>query len=166
MTKNPSLNGIENRRNDTDHEERNRAVDSQDVAPQRWTELDMGGQGVRNLTSQLFAYPFLTSLFLNGNKLQYLPPAIGQLRKLTHLDLSQNELVELPSELGMLVNLKSLWLFDNQLETLPSEIGYLHQLDILGLEGNPMDNDLSQYLAEEGPKALISQLREEVHGKF
>lgn len=156
---------MENRRKEADGEERNRTTNNQDLGQQQWNELDMGGQGLRALAPQLFAYPFLTALYLNNNKLQHIPPAIGQLRRLTHLDLSGNELTELPAEIGMLVNLKQLWLFDNHMEDLPHEIGYLHQLDMLGLEGNPLHDGVKSFIMDDGTKALIETYREEVQGK-
>lgn len=152
-------------RKDADREERARATNKPESDNQEWHELDMGGQGLRALSSALFCYNFLTKLYLNQNKLSTLPPAIGRLRGLSVLDLSLNELTELPPELGMLVNLKSLLLFDNHLETLPYELGSLYQLEMLGVEGNPLSDDMRNIVMEEGTKALITSLREQADGQ-
>ena len=147
---------------DQQKEERHRATNNADDLQQQWNELDMCGQGLRALAPQLFDYPFLTALHLNGNKLTYIPPEIGQLRKLRHLDLSLNNLRELPAELGMLVNLKTLLLFDNELEDVPMELGYLYQLELLGIDGNPIDDGIKSIIVEQGTKSLIAELREHI----
>jgi len=126
--------------------------------------LDFGGQGLRVISSPLFAYTFLDKLYLNYNKLTFLPPAIGKLKQLSHLDLSNNQLTELPVEIGMLVKLRNLLFFDNQITNLPNELGSLYQLETLGIEGNPLKEDLKQTIMEEGTKALITLLREEAPG--
>lgn len=151
-------------RKDTDREERNRATNKNESDNQEWHELDMGGQGLRALSTPLFYYTFLTKLYLNQNKLSLVPPTIGRLRSLTVLDLSLNELTDLPPEVGMLVNLRSLLLFDNQIEALPYELGSLYQLDMLGIEGNPLAEDIKGLVMEEGTKSLITHLREQAEG--
>lgn len=133
---------------------------------QHWTEIDLGGQGLRALSDALFRYKFLARLHLNFNKLDHLPPAIGQLKYLTHLDVSSNLLVDLPEEVGMLTNLQELLLFDNHIQTLPSELGFLYNLETLGIQGNPLDEDLKAKIMHEGTKELIVYLRENMPGKF
>jgi CCR4-NOT transcription complex subunit 6 len=132
---------------------------------QDWNNLDMSGQGLRNLTAPLFAYEFLKELYLASNKLTELPASIGFLRHLSTLDVSNNQLRTLPPELGMCVFLKNLLLFDNQIEHLPSELGSLYQLEMLGIEGNPLDQEARQEIMERGTKSLIHQLRERAPGK-
>ncbi|KAF2743668.1 hypothetical protein M011DRAFT_496791 [Sporormia fimetaria CBS 119925] len=130
-----------------------------------WTTLDFGGQNLKIVTPPLFQYyTFLTKLYLNFNKLTFLPSAIGKLRSLVHLDLSLNDLRFLPSEIGMLVNLKELLLFDNQLETLPFEMGSLYKLEMLGIEGNPITEDIKSIIVEQGTKELIKYFRENAQG--
>jgi CCR4-NOT transcription complex subunit 6 len=132
---------------------------------QHWDEIDFGGQGLRALSDALFHYDFLQKLHLNFNKLDRLPPSIGQLKQLTHLDVSSNQLVELPEEVGMLTNLQRLLLFDNQIQSLPFEMGFLYNLEILGIQGNPLDEDLKTKIMHEGTKELIVYLRENMPGK-
>lgn len=126
----------------------------------KFDAIDFSGQGLKGLAANLFRYHFLEKLYLNQNKLQWIPPSIGSLRSLTFLDLSQNNLTELPPEIGMLTDLKTLLLVDNHLETLPSELGYLYQLETLAIEGNPLSDDIKSIVAESGTSELIRQLRE------
>lgn len=133
---------------------------------QEWFNLDMSGQGVRNLSIELFdCYAFLKELYLASNKLSHIPAAVGQLRSLTVLELSNNLLTEVPPELGMCTSLKQLFLFDNQIQVLPYELGSLFNLELLGIEGNPLVGYHKQVLMEKGTKSLISLLREEAKGK-
>ncbi|KAI0823380.1 Endonuclease/exonuclease/phosphatase [Trametes gibbosa] len=127
-----------------------------------WQSLDMGGVGIKNIpkTSGLFAFTFLTNLYLNHNALQGVPPEISKLRHLELLDLSGNALQTIPPELGMLVSLKELYLFDNQLINLPPQLGTLHQLQTLGIEGNPLEPSLKMIVQKDGTPALISYLRD------
>lgn len=135
------------------------------VKRQDWHNLDMSGQGLRILTTPLFAYTFLHELYVASNKLTYLPPEIGRLRHLRYLDASNNLISELPPELGMCTYLKQLLLFDNNIRTIPYPLGTLFQLQMLGIEGNPLDPETKQDLMEHGTKALITQLREHAPGE-
>jgi CCR4-NOT transcription complex subunit 6 len=132
---------------------------------QLWTILDMGGLGLKHLSTQLFRYEFLTTIYLNHNQLAYLPPDIAKLRHLSKLDCSGNNISALPTTIGQLVSLKQLLVYDNQLVTLPNEVGMLYQLETLGWEGNPLQNDLQALLLSEGTHGLINSLREHVPGK-
>lgn len=151
--------------NENGSEERSRSKTTKDpFKRQDWMALDFGGQGLRAISTPLFDYVFLEKLYLNHNKLKALPPNIGKLKGLTHLDVSGNELTELPEEIGMLINLKKLLLFDNNIHSLPYEMGYLYQLDTLGVEGNPLNEVFKSRIMQEGTKALITYLKEEMPG--
>lgn len=133
---------------------------------QVWHNMDLSGQGLRNLSVPVFRYTFLNELYIASNKLTHLPAAIGQLRQLTYLDVSFNSLTELPPELCMCTMLKTLLLFDNAVRTLPFELGSLHLLEMLGIEGNPLDPELKQEIVERGTKSLITLLREQAPRKY
>ncbi len=150
---------------DGEKEERNRPI-ANNESRQQWMALDFGGQGLRSISDALFSYRFLDKLYFNHNKLVHLPAAIGRLRNLTHLDLSSNQLSELPPEIGMLVKLKTLYLFDNNLRSLPCEMGSLYHLETLGIEGNPMEEESKSEVMQNGTKALITRLRENLPGKY
>ena len=151
----PSADEKECRKNDVGE------LDRQD-----WKSLDLGGQGLRALSNALFQYTFLDKLYINHNKLTSLPPVIGRLKLLQLLDASGNQLTDLPPELGMLTNLKNLYLFDNQLTSLPNELGSLYHLEFIGLEGNPMREDLKQIMIKDGPRGVITTLRESLQSSY
>jgi CCR4-NOT transcription complex subunit 6 len=145
--------------NDTDDRRRPYSLDKA-RGPQAWHNLDMSGQGLRNLAPALFAYTFLNELYIASNKLTSLPSSIGQLRQLRHLEASHNLLTELPAELGMCTYLKELLLFHNRLTSLPHEIGSLHLLEQLGIDGNNALGEYQHEIAERGTKSLINMLKE------
>lgn len=146
--------------NDSDDRRRPYSVDKA-RGPQAWHNLDMSGQGLRNLTPALFAYSFLSELYIASNKLTHLPASIGQLRQLRHLEASYNQITDLPPELGMCTYLKELLLFNNAIRTLPFELGSLHLLEQLGIEGNPLGHDIKQEIMDKGTKSLINWLKEQ-----
>ncbi|PGH27333.1 glucose-repressible alcohol dehydrogenase transcriptional effector [Polytolypa hystricis UAMH7299] len=162
QTKGIQLASSQSESQENGKEERNRATAVKDTRRQDWNALDFGGQGLRAISTALFHYDFLEKLYLNHNKLKSLPPTIGQLKNLCHLDASSNEITELPEEIGMLTNLKKLLLFDNNLHSLPNEMGYLYQLETLGIEGNPLADVLKSRIKQEGTRALITYLKEEL----
>lgn len=152
--------------NDSDSDDRRRPYDVEKArGEQAWHNLDMSGQGLRNLTPALFAYTFLNELYIASNKITHLPACVGQLRQLRHLDASFNQITDLPPELGMCIYLKQLLLFGNRIRTLPSEIGSLHLLEMLGIEENPLNPELKQEIMEKGTKSLINMLKEASDGK-
>ncbi|KAK1996916.1 endonuclease/Exonuclease/phosphatase [Colletotrichum falcatum] len=146
---------------DADDRRRPYSVEKNAKERQNWHNMDLSGQGLRNLAPALFRYQFLHDLFIASNRLQTLPPAIGQLRQLRYLNVSFNQIKDLPAELGMCTYLNQLLLFDNQIHTLPFELGSLHLLDVLGIEGNPLDPDMKQEIMEKGTKSLINLLKEQ-----
>lgn len=133
---------------------------------QDWHNMDMSGQGLRNLAPELFRYQFLNELYIASNKLTRLPNAIGELRQLRHLDASYNQISDLPPELGMCTYLKQLLLFQNNIQQLPFELGSLHQLEVLGIEGNPLEPEVKQEIMEKGTKSLVNALREGAPSKI
>jgi CCR4-NOT transcription complex subunit 6 len=132
---------------------------------QDWHNMDMSGQGLRNLAPELFKYKFLNELFIASNKLTRLPNAIGELRALRHLDASYNQIAEIPPEIGMCTYLKHLLLFSNNIQQLPFELGSLHLLEMLGIEGNPLEQDVKHEIMEKGTKSLINALKESAPSK-
>ncbi|BGO93945.1 hypothetical protein NBRC10512_007008 [Rhodotorula toruloides] len=125
-----------------------------------WTTIDMGGMNLKNLSSALFRYDFLTTLYIPHNALTELPAAICKLANLTLLDASSNKLSSLPPELGLLTRLRDLFLFDNHLTNLPPQLGTLHLLETLGIEGNPLPDTLRSLIEKDGTSSLIAYLRD------
>lgn len=66
----------------------------------------------------------------------------------------------------MLVKLKTLYLFDNNLHSLPYEMGSLYHLETLGIEGNPLEEESKSEVMQNGTKALVTRLRENLPGKY
>ncbi|KAK9462530.1 Endonuclease/exonuclease/phosphatase [Lipomyces oligophaga] len=130
------------------------------AARQDWHELDMGGQGLRNLSAALFNYQFLDKLYINHNRLTLLPGAISKLGQLSVLDISGNLISSLPAEIGLLKSLKMLLMIDNHIQTLPPEMGTLYNLEILGIEGNPIPESLKMLMSQEGTRGVIAYLRD------
>ncbi|EGV66477.1 glucose-repressible alcohol dehydrogenase transcriptional effector [Yamadazyma tenuis ATCC 10573] len=143
---------------DTMHEEER--MRQKTNGQQLWCQLDLSGQGISNVSPKLFNYDFLESLYLNNNKLTAVPSMISRLRGLRTLDLSQNKIEDIPGDLGLCYNLRYLYLFDNEIKTLPNGLGNLIELLFLGIEGNPMDPQIANILAEKGTKDLITYLRD------
>ena len=77
-------------------------------------------------------------LYLGDNKLQHIPPEIGDLLNLSALILCDNQLQFLPRQLNKLSNLQSLQLHSNQLQTLPPGTVKLKNLRELSLRNNPL----------------------------
>jgi len=126
----------------------------------QWTILDFGGMAIKNISLELFKYTFLTTLYLNHNKLLFIPPEISNLKSLNVLDISGNKLTYLPPEMGLLSELKELYLFDNIVAELPNEFGFLFKLEILGIEGNPINEKIVQHLQQDGTQGVIVYLRD------
>lgn len=131
-----------------------------DLATELWDGLDLGGIHLKTISSSIFTFAHITSLYINHNAITAIPPAIGRLKHLKILEATGNELTSIPSEIGMLSNLKELLLFDNHLTTLPAEIGFLFKLEFMGIEGNPMEDRLRKMMAEEGTAAMVIHFRD------
>ncbi|KAG7195003.1 Glucose-repressible alcohol dehydrogenase transcriptional effector [Scheffersomyces spartinae] len=145
---------------DDEHLQEEQRMRQKTQGKQLWCQLDLCGQGLTNIAPKLFLYDFLESLYLNNNKLTSVPPIISKLRGLRTLDLSQNRISELPSALGLCFNLRYLYLFDNNIRSLPKEFGNLIELLFLGIEGNPIDSNIANLIADKGTKGLISYIRD------
>ncbi len=102
------------------------------------TRLDLSGEGLTMLPSEIGHLSSLQSLDLRRNQLTTLPPEIDQLINLGILELDDNQLVTLPPEIGQLSNLIELYLSKNKLTVLPSEIGQLSKLRSLYLKSNQL----------------------------
>ena len=65
----------------------------------------------------------LLELWMDNNKIQYLPKDIKNLKNLMFLDLSKNKLKKLPNEIGECTALSDLYLSENEITELPETIG-------------------------------------------
>lgn len=130
----------------------------------QWTGLEVRGP-IKNISSTLWTFTFLKSLFLNDNNLQRLPSDISELKHLVHLDLSGNKLRSLPVELGDMISLRELLLNNNILRILPCELGRLFLLQSLGVSGNPLSHDILAMASEvNGTAKLLTFLIDNLTG--
>ena len=108
------------------------------ASAQATKKLDAGEMDLMSIPEKVFEMQDLRIVFLQGNKLEVLPPSVGKLRMLTQLRLFGNKLRWLPKEIGDCVALQILWVQDNLLISLPASIGNLLQLKILTVARNPL----------------------------
>ncbi len=100
--------------------------------------LDLSGQGLTAVPSDVFKRTDLVELDVSRNRLKgALPAEIRMLTKLKTLDASDNAMTGVPAEIGQLRDLTTLDLSGNQLTGLPLELGNLTNLRTLDLRGNP-----------------------------
>ncbi|KAM6973177.1 leucine-rich repeat-containing protein 57 [Aplochiton taeniatus] len=78
----------------------------------------------------------LRTVDLSNNKIEVLPPSIGNFLQMKSLTLNSNKLTSLPCEISKLKKLETLLLNGNQLKQLPATIGQLKALRTLSLSGN------------------------------
>ncbi|KAJ1537262.1 Glucose-repressible alcohol dehydrogenase transcriptional effector [Nowakowskiella sp. JEL0078] len=128
--------------------------------PSEWTVIDLGGMKLKNISTELFRYSFLTTIYLSHNNLTSIPSEISKLFNLSVLDVSGNKLKSIPAELGLVTNLREVLMYDNQLTSLPPELGFLYQLENLGIEGNPLAEPILSMSQKEGTTAVVTYLRD------
>lgn len=78
----------------------------------------------------------LRTVDLSNNKIEVLPPSIGNFLQMKSLTLNCNKLTSLPCEIAKLKKLETLLLNGNQLQQLPATMGQLKALRTLSLAGN------------------------------
>ncbi|ELA41931.1 uncharacterized protein VICG_00948 [Vittaforma corneae ATCC 50505] len=98
--------------------------------------LDLSRNKLETLPPEIGELKNLKILCLHGNKLKSLPDSIGELENLQYLDLSGNKLESLPAEMKKLTNLQYLDLSNNKFETLPPDMGKWKSLRNLYLNNN------------------------------
>jgi len=106
------------------------------AAVEKWTILDLEGQGLIELPPEIGQLTSLMELFLSENRLTSIPLEIGKLTNLTELSLRENELTAIPSEIGELFHLTFLDLSENELKAIPPEVRQLKNLAFLNLSYN------------------------------
>ncbi|KAH7660106.1 P-loop containing nucleoside triphosphate hydrolase protein [Dioscorea alata] len=98
-----------------------------------WTPPSLNTQVIGNLKH-------LRLLFLNGDKIEYIPDSIGDLVHLRLLDLESTSIQNIPNSLGNLINLQFLLLGDcKSLRILPNSITKLYNLRWLRVNDTPLN---------------------------
>lgn len=125
--------------------------------------LDLSGQGITQVTSDVYDKIDTTDLILSDNNIQSLPSQMGkmtklvvfkidnnvldgsligeirQMSKLEALDVSDNNMTGIPAEIGDLTRLKTLDYSQNKITNVPNQLAKLKgNLKTLDLTGNPM----------------------------
>ena len=101
------------------------------------TYLDLGGNALTSVPTELGALTALTQLYLSFNAITAVPTELGALAALLRLFLNSNALASVPTELGALAGLTQLLLSNNQLTGVPAEFRTFNPSWICTLSGNP-----------------------------
>lgn len=101
------------------------------------TRLDLSRNALQGTVPSLSR---LTTLNLQGNKLQNFPESLGNWTSLLSMDLSENALVgTIPASIGSLQLLESLNMSSNMLNgTIPTELNSCKKLNQIDLSGNDL----------------------------
>jgi len=106
------------------------------VQPDSVQYIDFSKMKLTAIPVEVFACRNLVYLNLNNNKIDSIPPRIGELKQLRVLQMAHNKLTHLPAEIGRCDSLRSLILNQNRINDIVPEIGQLSHLAVLDLWGN------------------------------
>ncbi|NER78030.1 MAG: GTP-binding protein [Leptolyngbya sp. SIO1D8] len=152
------------------------------AAEEGWTELDLSGQGLTELSPEIGKLTQLETLILgqwekkkrgpqgvegferinnewlplvSGNALTSLPAALGNLRHLKQLDISGNPLVTVPACIGKLTQLENLTAIRASLIEIPETLGQCPSLQSLDLRFNQITT-IPEALAQSPSLQLLN----------
>jgi len=118
-------------------------------------KIDLSGQGLAQVSQDIFKMTNLVELDVSGNNLTgALPAEIRQLQKLEILNAADNQMTGVPAEVGQLQNLRVLNLANNQLTGLPYELANLKNLEVLNLSGNNYSTQDLEIIRQGLPKNI------------
>jgi Leucine-rich repeat (LRR) protein len=97
-------------------------------------KLDLSGNAIKEVPTDIFACKLLTLLNLSHNQLSRLPSVVNWFEALECLQVQGNQLTDLPKELGSCSQLRRLDLSHNQLKhehvNVVATLHHLRYLDI------------------------------------
>nr|XP_057946163.1 leucine-rich repeat-containing protein 57-like [Doryrhamphus excisus]XP_057947490.1 leucine-rich repeat-containing protein 57-like [Doryrhamphus excisus] len=114
--------------------------------------MDLSDNKLESLPPFIGNFAQLRSLTLNSNRIGSLPTEIGNLKKLETLSAGSNRIQQLPPTMDRLKALRTLILAGNRISEFPSGLGSLRQLDMLDLSRNQIQSvpaDVSELQAIE-----------------
>ncbi|XP_017283033.1 erbin isoform X2 [Kryptolebias marmoratus] len=100
--------------------------------------LDLGSNEFTEVPEVLEHLNGLKELWMDGNKLPFLPGMFGMLKQLVYLDVSKNNLEMVDEKISGCENLQDLLLSNNALTQLPGSIGSLKKLTALKVDENQL----------------------------
>lgn len=83
---------------------------------------------MREIPNEIFDFTMLEKLNLSGNNIEQISSEIHKLKKLKSLSLSSNKLQEIPSDIATLVHLQELNVMDNNIIKISRKIKKLRNL--------------------------------------
>ena len=112
------------------------SLDKALIDPENVYIIDLQGENLQKLPSDIGLFKHLQILILTDNNLDSLPDELGQLTNLQVLRAENNRIKYLPSSLGNLTNMTELSLANNQISWIPYEYARLINLQKLDLSNN------------------------------
>ncbi|XP_006004816.1 leucine-rich repeat-containing protein 57 [Latimeria chalumnae] len=117
----------------------NKAVKAHIDTAQKTGVFQLTGKGLTEFPDDLQCLlGNLRTMDLSNNKLETLPPLIGDFSSMKNLALNNNKLRELPVEICKLKKLEILYMNGNNLTRLPADFSKLSSLKTVGLSGNQL----------------------------
>uniref|UniRef100_A0A4W5MJD8 Erbb2 interacting protein n=1 Tax=Hucho hucho TaxID=62062 RepID=A0A4W5MJD8_9TELE len=100
--------------------------------------LDLGSNEFTEVPEVLEQLTGIKELWMDGNRLTFLPGRLGTLKQLSYLDVSKNNLEMVDEQICGCENLQDLLLSNNALTQLPGSIGSLKKLTALKVDENQL----------------------------
>ena len=103
--------------------------------PDKVRAIELEGQGLQNLPSELFRYKNLEYLNLRDNNIKSLPDSIQIFENLYALFLDDNPIKELPESIVSLSNLRAMTLLGTDISSFPLDFKTLTKLEAIFIGG-------------------------------
>uniref|UniRef100_A0A8C7LM58 Erbb2 interacting protein n=1 Tax=Oncorhynchus kisutch TaxID=8019 RepID=A0A8C7LM58_ONCKI len=100
--------------------------------------LDLGSNEFTEVPEVLEQLTGIKELWMDGNRLTFLPGMLGTLKQLSYLDVSKNNLEMVDEQICGCESLQDLLLSNNALTQLPGSIGSLKKLTALKVDENQL----------------------------
>uniref|UniRef100_A0A671WUD1 Erbb2 interacting protein n=1 Tax=Sparus aurata TaxID=8175 RepID=A0A671WUD1_SPAAU len=100
--------------------------------------LDLGSNEFTEVPEVLEQLTGIRELWMDGNRLTFLPGMLGMLKQLVYLDVSKNNLEMVDEQICGCESLQDLLLSNNALTQLPGSIGSLKKLTALKVDENQL----------------------------